>query len=241
MKELNKKLVPIVHAIKTSPNMMMELARIPLHIKRQNKDWKTIIGDFPQLIGFEKELNQLNDLFRTAHNDYVSNYSAPLISMSLNRGAFFYFFCKKLKPKHILDLGTGFSSYIFRYYQKEVNPNAVVYSVDDSKFWLDETKVFLSSYQLPTDNLITLEESKRDKITKYDLIFLDIGDIPLRIQLLPSLIEKVKQGSMLLIDDFHSPHYRKEIETMCTKMDVKCYSLRKVTRTRLSHNAIVLR
>ncbi len=34
MKELNKKLVPIVHAIKTSPNMMMELARIPLHIKR---------------------------------------------------------------------------------------------------------------------------------------------------------------------------------------------------------------
>lgn len=45
MKDLSKKLVPIIHAIKTSPNMMMEMARIPLPIKRQNKDWQ--INYFP--------------------------------------------------------------------------------------------------------------------------------------------------------------------------------------------------
>lgn len=240
MKNFNKKLIPIIYAIKTSPRMIAEITRTPFHIQRQNKDWEQITQRFKELESYQKEKSELLELLRPAHKDFIKNYSAPLISMSLNRGAFFYFFCKVLKPTTILDLGSGFSSYVFRLYQKNISSNTKVFSVDDSEFWLEETKKYLESYNVSTENLITLNKSLKDTSTNYDLIFLDIGDIPLRVELLPSLLNKVKKGSTLIIDDFHSPHYRKEIERLCKEFSVKCFSLRKVTRTRLSHNALVL-
>lgn len=239
VKNLIKKVIPILHAIKTSPSMLLELSSTPAHIARQNKDWETLTQRFP---GFDSYFSQKEDIlkiFRTPHLDYIQHYSAPLISLSLERAAFFYFFCQLTRPENILDLGSGFSTYVFKCYLKNAKIGQIV-SVDDSPFWLQETERFLKSHALDGKGLTTWEQFEAAPTQSFDLIFLDISDFEFRLHILPALLQQVAKGALLLIDDFHVPAYRKAILEACQAQQLLCFSLRKVTRTRLSHNALII-
>lgn len=218
--------------------MLLELSRTPAHIMRQNKDWERLKLQFPGLDHFFHKKEELLARFRAPHQDYIKNYSAPLISLSLNRAAFFYFFCSVTTPNAILDLGSGFSTYVFKQYLR--NTGGRITSVDDSTYWLEETERFLKSHQLDGNGLLNWSAFEKLPPQTFDLIFLDIGDFEFRLQILPRLLQLVIDGTLLLIDDFHVPVYRKAIVEQCRQQDLACFSLRKVTRTRLSHNALVM-
>jgi hypothetical protein len=53
--------------------------------------------------------------------------------------------------KRLLDLGSGFSSYVLRAYAAGV-PGAVGWSVDDDPAWLEKTRAFLVSEGLSTEH-----------------------------------------------------------------------------------------
>lgn len=217
----------------------MELSRTPAQILKQNKDWALLTQRFPGLNDYDSERRVLLKKFQGPHSDYIQNYSAPLISLSLKRAAFFYFFCQLIRPKKILDLGSGFSTYVFKLYLQNANTGQLI-SVDDSSFWLKETERFLHNYQLDGKGLTDWNSFKKEANSAFDLIFLDIGDLDFRLQILPDLLQSVHKGALLLIDDFHVPAYRKAILKCCSDQALECFSLRKVTRTRLSHNALVM-
>lgn len=239
MKNLIKKVIPILHAIKTSPSMFLELSNIPAQVFRQNKDWEILTQRFPGLDSYSTQKNDLIKTFQAPHQDYIQHYSAPLISLSLERAAFFYFFCQLNRPKNILDLGSGFSTYVFKRYLRNSNSGHIT-SVDNSHFWLSETQRFLISHSMDGNGLISWEQFEKGPAQNFDLIFLDISDFEFRLQILPSLLHQVANGALLLIDDFHVPAYRKAISEICQAKNLQCFSLRKVTRTRLSHNALIM-
>ncbi len=237
MKQLKKHIIPILHALKTIHHSIGAVLSAPAKIVEQEKDWKFLTTVYPTLHEFFSKKIILTKKLKSAYEDYVTNYSAPLISMSLSRGVFLYYFCQTIKPNTILDLGSGFSSYVFRSY---ANGDVKVISVDDSKFWLNETKVFLEKYEVQTNNLLTWECYEKSTDKNFDLAFLDIGNLDFRLKILPELLEDIKShGGILIVDDYHVPHYRKSINQLCQAKGLNIISLRKVTRTRLNHNAMI--
>ena len=234
MNALRKKLSPVIYSVLNLHHMLIEVLSLPVQLKRQKNDWKKVIDLYPGLQHFNACKRELRDKLEKPHRDYIANYSAPLISMSLKRGVFFLYLCQVLQPKKILDLGTGFSSYVFRLFAGE-NPGTDVISVDESGYWLRETTQYLSVYGLNTGGMISWEEyNKRRDDMQFDLVFVDIGDCKFRLGILPELISS-------MIDEYHVPFYRIGVNRMCNDMGAGIYSLRKMTRTRLSHNAIIMK
>jgi hypothetical protein len=220
--------------------MILEAACIPSHLIRQESDWKKLCAKFSGLDQYFHQKNTLSKILKPAYLDYVSHFSAPLISLSLNRAMFLFFFSKLIQSKQILDLGSGFSSYVFGLHIQQHGTGGVI-SVDDSDFWLGETRRFLEKHKVTVSQLWSLDQYHRCEQKAPDLGFLDLGDISMRQQLLPDLLNKVKRSQMILIlDDFHIPAYRRFIIHLCKEMEVSLCSLRKVTRRRLSHMALVM-
>ncbi len=241
---LYRNLGPVLHRIVTFPGMILEWLHTPFRRLEQESDWRQVTDRLPGLEGYLRMSDQIQSELQAAYTDYVANVSSSLIALSLNRAAFVMFLTKLLQPKRILDLGSGFSSYVFRMYSAASGACNVI-SVDDSEHWLKATENFLNGYHLSTSALISLDRLEQDThglaSVEFDLCLLDIGNIPLRKRILPPLISAVRRkNGILILDDFHIPGYRRYLRSLCRTEKVSLYSLRKITRRRLSHAALVM-
>jgi predicted O-methyltransferase YrrM len=224
--------------------MVLEAIMAPAQIRQQKRDWRRLIQRMPVMGQLQFEQDVIEKSLAPSYKDYISNFSSPLISISLNRAVLLAFLAKTLRPGRILDLGSGYSSYVFRTPGiSEAAPETI--SVDDSEQWLSETRKFLLKHGCSTKGLVPLhellDESNEFSPPKWDLCFLDIGDFDLRKRILPRLFDAVVEcKSILVIDDFHVRAYRNFIIDLNQQKKTELFSLRKVTRRRLSHAALVL-
>lgn len=132
---------------------------------------------------------------------YISKISLKGHAASLELGLLLYKLCVQLSPNSIVDLGSGFTSYVFRLYQQK-NPSILVYSVDDDSAWLEKTRNFLTSQNLNTTNLI-LWEQFQTLLNKFDLVLYDLGRIPTRILNIDKPFNFLNPNGLLILDDAH--------------------------------------
>lgn len=162
--------------------------------------------------------------------DYTNTVSKPDSTISLEFGKFIYFLCCKLKPKSVLDTGSGFSSYVFRSYKKNIDHRCQVYSVDDNPFWLETTRIYLLKNNLSIENLITWDDFMNLGPVKFDFISHDIGQHQThRVKSLPFILKHVHTKSTIIIDDMHKPHFREPIKDILKKYSIRCYDVKEYT------------
>jgi predicted O-methyltransferase YrrM len=139
--------------------------------------------------------------------DYVTNYSESAHAMSWELTEYFQRLLKSLNPKRILDLGSGWSSYVFR------TSNADVYSIDTDPKWMEVTRSFLKKYGVEDHNLYLLKDFKWEG--EYDLIFHDMS-IP---EERPQLFKKMRDHSsgFIVVDDMQFHDYRDQVEKFFNK------------------------
>ena len=133
---------------------------------------------------------------------YITHVSSKGHAASLELADYMFEYLKENKPSSIVDMGSGFTSYICRYYQKHYDPSAYCVSVDDNDAWIGRTHVFLSHANVSTDNLILWEEFKDTK-EKFDFILYDMGHIPTRIEHIEFPLSILADGGCILYDDIH--------------------------------------
>lgn len=177
---------------------------------------------------------------RSKHAAYIKNVSSPGMAMSLELAFFILSFCIKNKPALLLDLGSGFSSYIFRLYQKhETSKNVEIYSVDDNKQWLDKTKAFLAAEGLNTNNVITLEQlSENGKL--FDCILLDLNFIEVRKDYIKFSADLLQENGLAIIDDVHKIEFLREVKKIAKQNNYKLFNIKKNTIDDFGRFAIVL-
>lgn len=238
---MNQRIAPLIHSIRTFPSMMYEASLAPLQIIRQERDAKILLKKFPDLV----HTNLLDDdclkNVKQDHHQYISEISAPLISISYKQAQFLLRLVASLSPESILDLGSGFSTYIFALYNKCISANKVnIVSVDESSFWLKATTDFLAQKHLNVDRVTTYEEYLENNIKgKYEFYFVDIGGFELHLEIIESLLQNSNHDYFIVVDDFHVPNYRSSLKSIVNNNKRTILSLRKFTRTRLSHMAII--
>jgi predicted O-methyltransferase YrrM len=181
-----------------------------------------------------------------AYARYTATVSPAPISISLELAVFLRVLCEQTHPQSILDLGSGFSSYVFRCYARESVPVGFpapppVYSLDQSRRWLEKTRVFLDQQHLDTRHLATWEDLRAAQpAPTFDLILHDIATLDVRLAMLDDVIRCCRPGGgLIVIDDMHVPGYRRAVLRALTRQQLAVFSLRSFTRKRLRYSYLV--
>lgn len=175
---------------------------------------------------YKEKLEELDSIYAY----YVENVSSPEMAASKEVLAFLYAICSVTKPKTVLDLGSGISSYLFRTYQKEEDSSCKVISVDDDKEWLLKSGDFLKSQSLNQDNLITFEEYLQSDLRDVDIIFYDLNFVEERIKHVDSVLKNIAQSGIIVFDDVHKIHYFKQLHTILKANNFNIIGIKKMTK-----------
>lgn len=157
---------------------------------------------------------------------YTTTVSTPVAAISLELASLLFFLCERHKPRVILDLGSGFSSYVFRKWQLESGVNCRVLTVDGDASWLARTRLFLEEERLPTKDLLEWSVFlELNRAMKADLILHDIFHESMRAATLPDLVDFMRPGTFLIVDDMQKTPIRQSAEAFVSQHDLSYLDL----------------
>jgi predicted O-methyltransferase YrrM len=193
--------------------------------------------DIAELIDniFNSKSKLYKNEIKNAYNKYVNTVSVDYMAASLECCVFLMVLYDAIKPKMVLDLGSGMSSYALRYFKKNHHEDSCVWSIDSDKEWLNKSKMFVEKFGLNIDNFKTWANINNDT-TKFDLIFFDIDNNKKRINYIPTVLNNfVTKNSFIVFDDMHKGGLRRDINNVFSgydhkKIDIKKYSFDKYKR-----------
>lgn len=194
------------------------------------RDYYKLRKLLPKLFYLQK-LSSSTALLSGSHRDYITTVSRDDMAISLEMAAFLLAICEATKPTTVADLGSGYSSLVFRTYSTNTKHPISVISVDDNEKWLAQTVRFLKKNKLPTDRLMTWSDFSKLHKT-FDLVFHDLGHMETRADVLPQVLRLVKPGGFLVLDDLHFPVYRQKVLQSLTPNSNKLLLLRRMTKDR---------
>jgi hypothetical protein len=103
------------------------------------------------------------------YRDHFSRISTEDSTISLELTSFLLVMCDVLEPMRILDLGSGFSSFVFRHYMLSASPKPVVWSTDDTEEWLEKTRSFSNYHDYPSMSLLNSLRLKHYSLRSFTL------------------------------------------------------------------------
>ncbi|MBC8417332.1 MAG: hypothetical protein H8E10_01910 [Desulfobacterales bacterium] len=203
-----------------------------------------MLRDAPTL---KKDLGQLRNidmLVKQRHNEllpyyelYISEVSGDYMAISLEFSSFLSVFCDLMRPTSIADLGTGFSSFLFRSYAAQSEQDVKVWSVDDSPEWLEKTRGFLAKQGLSDGNMGIWDRFIEGSYHGFDLILHDLGSMDIRAKTLSRVLNLVRPYGFVLLDDIHITEYAPIAKKALRESGFKLYSLRHYTKDKFGRFA----
>lgn len=143
------------------------------------------------------EMKAQATLIEKAHTGYLVDN--PEMPASLQCCTYLLALYDIIKPKKILDLGSGISSYCFRLFKKENNLDTEIYSIDSDRYWLDRSIELCRANGLDTDYFELWDDFKNHKGT-FDLILVDIDNSTNRYQYFETIFDQFsKPGTIIYL------------------------------------------
>jgi predicted O-methyltransferase YrrM len=193
------------------------------------RDAKFLTQKYPELRAYETLCRVELSKIRPEYESYITQISTVGHAVSWEAVQLLFVLAKSIKPKRILDLGSGFSSFALRHFSTYVQNGVEIYSVDDNEEWLQKTYGFLKSHDLPTDNLFLWPDFKLSDQDDFDLIFHDLGRMELRVESLPFVLSLQSPAGIVVLDDMHKKPYRTMIKQEIENKNLSLHSARKFT------------
>jgi len=164
----------------------------------------------------------MGNYIKKQYREYINETSNAVMTISYELSNYIWKYITKKQPRTILDLGSGFSSFIFRFYQKEYSTEeTIVVTVDTQKKWLNKTEKFLKDKDLSIENLYTYREFKELSFEPFDYVLFDLGPTDKRHNYLDMVFKYKKENCPLIIDDVHNKAYKDIVLEKCHKLNMK--------------------
>jgi predicted O-methyltransferase YrrM len=168
--------------------------------------------------------------------EYVTTVSSDIMTVSLETAALLAVLCETRVPRRIVDLGSGFSSFVLRRYAATAERAPEVWSVDDSPQWLERTAEYLAAQGVARDRLSTWQAFDEPP-SSFDLVLHDLGRPALRMAALPAALALLRAGGVLVVDDLHKAAYRPYARHVVRGSGLRCLSARALTTDRFGRYA----
>lgn len=215
--------------IKKIPRFLARKITSTIESVRGRIDKRRLLKQFPPLQDFDVYAAEIRAQLKPLYEQYTSTVSTEAMALSLETSVFLAVFYNILKPKRMLDLGSGFSSAVFRLVTKEAKPRPVIWSIDDDSGWLARTRTYLAKLGLPSDNLLSWQAFSRRKFDHFDFILYDLGRTPVRKALFSEIIPLAPPGGVIILDDVHKHDYWVHAKNILREANLTYYSLKAFT------------
>lgn len=183
-------------------------------------------------------------VIKNAYEDYVTTISGTDKAISLELAYLLWFILNNIRPRFAVDLGSGFSSYLFRSYQKqcaETGEICRVISCDDDEYWLKCTAGFLERKGVSFSGLLLWNEFlARHGHEKPDLILHDLGYMPVRLKTLSQVLALGDTRTITIVDDIHKQPMRQAVLNQIRDRGLRGYDLIRFTYDRFGRYAWML-
>ncbi len=165
---------------------------------------------------------------RQTYDKYVADVSSWEWAVSWPTVRALDTLCEELQPRHILDLGSGLSTFVVANWARRSGLDVEIVSVDDSPDWLAKTRAFLDQNGLSA-RLIDIGELSTLPASTFELAFDDIGRTEDRSKVIETLTRVMAPGGVVVLDDMNVRGYREEVRTKLDAAGWKLFSLRTQT------------
>jgi predicted O-methyltransferase YrrM len=186
----------------------------------------------PELRYYNQLAFKTTEKLQPLYEKYITTISTGAMALSLEASVFMSVLCNIYQPKNILDLGSGFSSAVFRLYAETADPKPHICSIDDASEWLDKTEDFLFSNQLDVGQLMTWNSFINQNQDSFDFILHDLGSMKTREELLPKVLSLVSPNGIVFLDDIHKTNYRKSAKRIVKESGLIYHNLKSYTLDR---------
>lgn len=173
------------------------------------------------------------------YNEYIHGVSNEIMTVSLELCLVLLSLCEFRRPRRILDLGSGFSSFLFRFYAAGADPEPEVWSVDDSTEWLEKTRSYLADHDLPASNLLTWDALIGRDAGRFDLVLYDLGGFDFRRDSFSRVLEYLGAGAFLVVDDMHAAEYGRHVIQRLRRDDIPHFSIRSYTNDKYGRYSLL--
>lgn len=159
-----------------------------------------------------------------AYERYVTSVSSTGMALSLPTSTYLDAPCRATEPERVLDLGSGFSSYILRRYAADHG------GVDDNEGWPEKTGEFLDAVDTPRlGMLVPWATFSAHAHEPFDVVLHDLAMGGLRDSAMWQAAGLTAPGGRLLLDDAQAPSHRQTMRAVTTDGQLEWYSLRRWT------------
>ncbi len=203
-----------------------KVARRVCHWLIAVRDLRRLNNRFPPLRSMRDDVAEAMRELRPSWSAYVGDdiwMKDQAISLELS--ATLLVLCRALQPSSILDLGSGYSSCVFRQYAMNVRPEPYVCSVDDNPAWLERTERVLAERGLRMGAMTTWGSFMPEH--QFDLILHDLGGTAVRKATVDRVCGLVSETGTVVLDDAH--HYRSALLAAVRRAGLEAFSLRLFT------------
>jgi len=194
---------------------------------------------FAALLDYPRLARAIEADIRPHYELYTARFNADWMAISLELSVFLMALCRILKPRRLVDLGSGFSSVLLRLYQREASPPPEVWSVDTSPEWLGMTRRILEWQGLPTDHLATWEEFIGQEPSGFDLVVHDLGSVLTRRRTLRRVLGLTARGGIVVIDDANYGAVRWHAKRTLRRRGIEHHLIGAATRDRYGRYAML--
>jgi len=192
----------------------------------------------PQLVGARSRLTDHIARLEPYFELYISGVSKEVAAISLQLAGFLHLLCEVSLPAKIVDIGSGFSSAVFRLYQAAAPHPVEVISVDESTEWLERTRVFLKACDLPAAGMVAWNSFAPQPREDFDLVLHDPG-VPLRSRILREVVGLPRAGGTIVFNDVQKSAYRSEVSRVAREKGIELFSVRSMTLDRFRRFATI--
>lgn len=176
----------------------------------------------------QQDISKATHTLKPYYEEYINHVSRADMAMSLELAAFVYALCVNKGFKNLFDLGSGFSSFVYRLYASE-NVGVQVISVDDDAQWLEKTRSYVRQHGLPDTGMLTLDQFLQQPFTQFDCVLHDLNFVEVRINYVQRVLEATANSGVLILDDVHKPDYLYQVLDMLKQQSISIYDLKPVT------------
>jgi glycosyltransferase involved in cell wall biosynthesis len=166
-------------------------------------------------------------LLGSLYQDYLARVSGYGMPISFELARFLLAALFERQPPRILDLGSGFSTCVFRLYARLEAYPTTVWSVDHDAVWLEKTGAFLKRHALSAGNLVPWNSfDERD----FDLILHDLGHMDTRADPLERVLSLARPGGVVVLDDMDRRDYALRVSQAADRAGFDYADLSSATR-----------
>jgi predicted O-methyltransferase YrrM len=186
----------------------------------------------------DQQLSSIKIELATTYDYYINNISEYGHPVSLETASYLLFLCRTQEAKQVVDLGSGFSSYVLEHYKNTAPYPVTAHHIDTDMEWAERTVAFGNIYGIDM-RVQEFSDFVEIKNESFDIVFHDMANGEIRNQTMPFACSLLTSKGIIVFDDCQHDGHRQTSQDVCANLGLEWISLHNQTIDKINRFAAI--